>query len=195
MILCSTEGCKNKAHSRTLCNTHYSQHRTAGTLARFPNLNEEAKARPTRQRPKPAKRRLWSGPKCLECEAPPIARQLCGKHYQQAMASGNPPPKVRIKLGGIPCEVSWCDGKAVSRKRCQRHASFARRYNLTTEQMETLPEACEACGSTHRLHVDHCHEREVYRGVLCSDCNTALGLVGDSADRMRCLIKYLEERS
>lgn len=180
-------------HSRTLCSTHYSQHWYAGTLAQFPNANEAAKAAPTRQRPRPAKRRLWSAPTCVEdgCSAPPIARNLCGKHYQRAMASGNPPPTIRVPLAGVPCEVPGCESKAVAKMRCQRHASFARRYGLTTEQMAGLPTACEVCGATEKLHVDHCHERNVYRGVLCSSCNTALGLVREDPVRLRGLIRYI----
>lgn len=158
----------------------------------LPNANEEAKGRPTRTRPKPVKRRLWAADVCQidGCEIPPIARDLCSKHYQQARIDGTLPPKIRVALAGVACEVEACESKAVARHRCQRHALMARRYGLTTAQMVTLPTACEACGSTHRLHVDHNHGTGVYRGVLCSDCNTALGLLGDDVQRVISLLEY-----
>lgn len=161
-------------------------------MAQFPNANEAAKARPSRTLPKPAKRRLWSAPVCQVdgCDVPPIARNLCSKHYQIARLAGELPPRVRVALAGVPCEVQACDAKAIAHHRCQKHASMARRYGLSTEQMVALPTFCEACGSTTRLHIDHNHGSGAYRGVLCSDCNTALGLLGDSVDRVIRLLKY-----
>ena len=54
-------------------------------------------------------------------------------------------------------------------------------------------EACEICGGhTARMAIDHCHTTSKVRGLLCSNCNTALGLVGESVDRLQALIKYLE---
>lgn len=41
---------------------------------------------------------------------------------------------------------------------------------------------CAVCGKqqTQHLHVDHDHASGVVRGLLCSDCNTALGHLRDS---------------
>lgn len=107
------------------------------------------------------------------------------------MSSGSPPPKIRVKLTGTPCEVADCGRKAMAKMRCQSHAALHRRYGLTTEQMVGLSTACEACGSEERLHVDHCHASGAYRGVLCAACNTALGLLADDPARMLALIRYL----
>lgn len=190
---CSVDGCVNKMHSRTLCNTHYSQHRKAGTLDQFPNAVTEAMARPTRQRPK-AKKHLWAAAECLEdgCEVPPIARNLCGKHYQLRTKAGTLPPRIRVKLAGVPCVIARCESKAVARARCQAHASLHRRYGLTNEQMESLPAACEVCGAAEKLHVDHDHATGAYRGVLCQSCNLALGALKDDPQRIRTLAQYVE---
>jgi hypothetical protein len=60
-------------------------------------------------------------------------------------------------------------------------------YGLTVEDYEKLLAAqngmCAACSRTpadehHKvLHVDHCHETNKVRGLLCTRCNTALGLL------------------
>jgi hypothetical protein len=54
---------------------------------------------------------------------------------------------------------------------------------------------CEVCGTAppmrRDLHVDHDHGTGRYRGVLCRDCNLALGLLKDSPARMEKLARYV----
>ncbi len=45
----------------------------------------------------------------------------------------------------------------------------------------------------YTLCVDHCHETGKIRGLLCHNCNRALGLLQDSADSLKKAIKYLSE--
>ena len=42
-----------------------------------------------------------------------------------------------------------------------------------------------------RLHVDHCHDTGVVRGLLCSHCNTALGKFQDSPELLTAAIRYI----
>jgi hypothetical protein len=71
-----------------------------------------------------------------------------------------------------------------------------RKFNLTDEQYAELMEHenCEVCGRdlSDKKCIDHCHTTEKIRGVLCNNCNTALGLVGDSVQTLSKLIRYLE---
>lgn len=54
---------------------------------------------------------------------------------------------------------------------------------------------CHACdrpaAEVGRLHVDHDHATNEYRGLLCKPCNTALGLVEDDIERLCLLAAYL----
>jgi len=41
------------------------------------------------------------------------------------------------------------------------------------------------------LHVDHDHGTGVVRGLLCQQCNHAIGLLGDNPSTLRAAVQYL----
>lgn len=43
-----------------------------------------------------------------------------------------------------------------------------------------------------QVHADHCHETGQPRGVLCGNCNTAIGRLGDNIEGIRRVLAYLE---
>jgi hypothetical protein len=71
-------------------------------------------------------------------------------------------------------------------------------FKVTEERAEELRaiDNCDACGRSteevgRALHIDHCHEGEHVRGVLCHYCNTALGLLLDDPIRILKLGMYI----
>ena len=55
--------------------------------------------------------------------------------------------------------------------------------------------ACAICGTEpngRALAVDHNHDTGLVRGLLCHHCNTAIGLLDDSPERLIRAIEYLE---
>ncbi|MFE0039708.1 endonuclease VII domain-containing protein [Streptomyces sp. NPDC059013] len=54
---------------------------------------------------------------------------------------------------------------------------------------------CVICPSAPPAHVDHCHETGRVRGVLCFNCNSAIGKLGDDPDTVRRAAAYLEGTS
>lgn len=79
-----------------------------------------------------------------------------------------------------------------------------RRYGLTESDYKRILAKqnggcaiCSAGPKKRRLSVDHCHNSETVRGLLCDGCNFGIGLFNDSPDRLRAAAKYLEtfERS
>jgi hypothetical protein len=43
-----------------------------------------------------------------------------------------------------------------------------------------------------KLVVDHCHTGGQVRGLLCHNCNRALGLLQDSVPALKAAVKYLQ---
>lgn len=72
-----------------------------------------------------------------------------------------------------------------------------RRGKKYPQPTRKAPAVCECCGRKPKksLHLDHCHAKFVFRGWLCGTCNTGLGMFGDSVERLRCAIRYLEKVS
>jgi Recombination endonuclease VII len=54
-------------------------------------------------------------------------------------------------------------------------------------------DGCAICGTSlnHSGHVDHCHTTGMVRGVLCSQCNTAIGKFKDDIELLDNAIAYL----
>jgi DNA-directed RNA polymerase subunit RPC12/RpoP len=58
---------------------------------------------------------------------------------------------------------------------------------------------CAICGDdlkerpSKHTHAYHCHLTKTPRGILCTQCNTGIGLLKDDPDRLRKAIEYLEQ--
>lgn len=80
-----------------------------------------------------------------------------------------------------------------------------KKVGITLETYYAQPKECSAChtkdpGSRKdkplkSWPIDHDHVTGKLRGLLCSPCNLALGLLKDDPNRCRNLVKYLEGRS
>ena len=80
-----------------------------------------------------------------------------------------------------------------------------RKYGLTLEEygvmLEKQNRLCAVCLlpprgklKNRRLAVDHNHKTGVVRGLVCFQCNRAIGLLGDSASIATRLARYLEKK-
>lgn len=62
-------------------------------------------------------------------------------------------------------------------------------YGASKEEIGILE--CMICKSTKRLCIDHCHSSGKIRGILCSKCNTGLGMFRDSPEFLTKAAEYL----
>lgn len=73
------------------------------------------------------------------------------------------------------------------------------KYGLSKEEAEIWvekrrPLKCDLCDYNElltNLVIDHCHQTNRVRGLLCYKCNTALGKLGDNIEGLTKAIKYL----
>lgn len=109
---------------------------------------------------------------------------------------------------GLGYRCKECDGKARAKfrekhldkeKARQKYRNIKCRYGLSKEEYDRLYErsggACYSCGrvpANMQICVDHCHETGRVRGLLCTECNKGLGLIGDTIESVEKLLEYLK---
>lgn len=75
--------------------------------------------------------------------------------------------------------------------------SLAEAVALLQKQENTckicLTELSLDVGAENAGHVDHCHTTGKIRGILCSKCNTGLGLFRDNVNNLQSAINYLND--
>lgn len=106
-----------------------------------------------------------------------------------------------------------CPGTTVKHDRCyncrrkdkfdrgeyKRNRNLLTRYGITTEEfnqlLESQDDACAICEKKEvsRFVVDHCHDKGHIRGILCCNCNKALGKFGDTIEGVTKVLRYLEK--
>jgi hypothetical protein len=76
-----------------------------------------------------------------------------------------------------------------------REKNLKQRYGLTEAQYNAIlarqKGRCAICHRFRKLSVDHCHGKGRVRGLLCSNCNSALGLFEENATIMASATKYI----
>lgn len=170
MKTCSFDGCGRSVASLGLCQSHYNQHRAGIPLKPVRAWN------------------AWDGefkvcPTCKE-------RKPRSAFWAPSDRTRNP---------------SVCSG-------CQGAAHRERMFGVSSRSYASLLEAqgghCANCPRTEAengkaLAVDHNHAccpgrkscGECVRGLLCSNCNKALGLVRDSVETLRNMIEYVSRNT
>jgi endogenous inhibitor of DNA gyrase (YacG/DUF329 family) len=84
-----------------------------------------------------------------------------------------------------------------------RRTHLKRKYNMTLEKYNEMLdfqnnvclicEQPENCIRNKFLAVDHCHITNKIRGLLCTNCNRAIGLLKENIETMEKMIKYIKK--
>ena len=87
--------------------------------------------------------------------------------------------------------------EAGKKKLSDRKSHLKRKYGLTLEEFDEILESqggrCAICGRPDADNVDHDHVTGLVRGILCWDCNIALGKFADDIDRFVAAAAYLDQ--
>ena len=96
----------------------------------------------------------------------------------------------------------------VRKKAKEKNPNYYREINLKTNYGITLDDynnllekqnyRCAICNKHNsdnnkkNLFVDHCHKTGIIRGLLCSNCNSGLALLGDNFESVEKTLEYLK---
>jgi hypothetical protein len=154
---CTTAGCERPHKAKGLCSACYKRKlRADGRTGTQSGNGHWGK---------------WKGATCATdgCTAPVSAKGLCKTCYNAAV---------------------WRSGKHRLTEAQKRASHLKYRYGISTNTYDSMLESqggvCAICkqpptsdnsraGQEPKLYVDHCHDTNKVRGLLCNHCNLAIG--------------------
>lgn len=146
------------------------------------------------------RRKEGKGPCSVDqCTRSASTAGMCDMHYQRVLKTGEPgeaDARWRLTDPGSPTKVcTMCkvekpkeaffvqsrsrDGRQSWCAACTRIANFANKYEMdfgTVQEFVQQHDHCLICDSEDDLVIDHCHDTNALRGVLCRKCNTGIGM-------------------
>jgi len=176
---CSVEGCDSPCRSAgsRYCEKHYMRLRRTGNTA---SAYREATG------------------SCLFC-ATPTPGVYCTPLCQDRDRRPRRAPQreaCAVCASPIPSSRRW-DATTCSTV-CNREKHRLARYGLSPQAYQAMllgqGGGCAICGESEKLVIDHNHQPGEVRGVLCSGCNTGIGMLGDSVSRLTAAASYLASR-
>lgn len=143
--------------------------------------------------------------KCRNGQASPPSTKLCSRCGVSKSITDFPPRPGRV-WAGSRCRECLRDlqgprNAANATRNRERH--LIQRYGMTLDAFEnrllSQGGGCAICGGPpvnagragSTFHVDHCHTTGAIRGLLCSRCNRAIGLIRDDANLADGIARYL----
>jgi len=145
--------------------------KTCSRCKRFKLLKEFSKDK---------KGRLGLSPRCRKCVKETRDKEYFQRHWKEYSKR----PEIAKKL--TERDIAY---------------NLKRKFGMTLQDYEDIKIAqnnkCAICPNERskngkRLAVDHCHESGKIRGLLCNECNTAIGLLREDIQLLKNCIEYLE---
>lgn len=120
--------------------------------------------------------------RCKECEATDSRLRAVNAHRDRSKERLST-PYLGLRSYAKKLGISWAE--VVERYPADNRCEVCRR----------TPEEANPGGRFVRLSLDHCHQTGRLRGFLCGPCNTGLGHLGDTTERLRGALAYLLRES
>lgn len=191
--VCSVDGCTEKPFAKNLCKLHYSrqEHPLKVTWKLFRSRH------PGLYPPE------WDR---FDVFLADVGERPSEAHKFKRLDAAKPFSKENFEWRPPQPKVTAGSRKAY-------HAAYGREWNMQTkfgitgEQYAAMLKAqggvCAICEEAERrpdrrtgemkaLAIDHDHKTGKVRGLLCADCNTAIGLLDDDPELLRAAIAYLD---
>jgi len=129
--------------------------------------------------------RVIAEPSCRTCESRAASVRL------KSNAAGHRAAQKRYEkaVAKMPLKVS--------RDRRKRIAKFGITHDDYQHMLASQGGCCAICQATRadrgkkNLAIDHCHRTGTVRGLLCTSCNVALGMLREDPERMRKMAAYI----
>lgn len=99
-------------------------------------------------------------------------------------------------------KLSKCPRYRERKKVWDRNSRLKKNYGLTLEEYDKMLKkqkgVCAICKQKAKrnhgnLVVDHCHDTGEVRGLLCSNCNSGIGLLEDDLELVKAAARYLKK--
>lgn len=126
---------------------------------------------------------------------PKCAREDSLKHYHTNKKPLTLEQKENKKISNLKWKSIIRDSGFTN----QQISTFKHRYKINEEELlnfiEKQNNKCAICNTelTNEFLIDHCHTTNKVRGLLCRDCNFAIGLFKDNIKTLENAIQYLSK--
>ena len=195
---CTVQGCTNRPRAKTLCSKHYEKAllATAGPCS-FKDCDKPSRKKGLCESHY-RRALLRIKPPCTVegCLSPQIAKGICEKHRSRLRRSN--PVANEAKNAYARAYRKLHLREAQHSDLMHTHGISLDDYELMVKQQNNKCAICEEPetvkkpdGEPRNLAVDHCHGRDLIRGLLCSACNMALGGFKDDPKLLRLALDYL----
>lgn len=193
MRQCSLDFCEEPYRAGGFCHYHYHRNRRGMDLV-----------------PRPSKVPAWKKTCIFEgCKTKQYAKGLCYTHYmmqnrgEELRAKLAPQDKHSMRKPRVPrgeCAACAEPHFSTSSIYCQpchrRNYRLGRNFGITLLDFLDMEKQqsgkCAICDELCAdLHVDHCHDTGVVRGLLCGSCNRGIGLLRDDPGILMNAVNYL----